>query len=102
MILRFSVNGVAMGQEGRADYPRTAVLDLYSPVHVNRIELIRNGEVLAAHPPRNHPDMPAYAQGQIEIPDDQPSGRPVDWYYVRVWLVNGERAWSSPVWLANA
>jgi hypothetical protein len=101
VILRFRVGGVEMGAEGTAPYPRQIELDLYSPLHVNRIELIRNAEVIAAHPPRNHPPMPAYAQGRIRMQDASPTGKPVDWYYVRVWMANGERAWSSPVWLAG-
>jgi hypothetical protein len=102
VILRVRAGDVRMGQEGACPHPRRLEVELFSPLHVNRVELIRNAELIAAHPPESHPPMPAYSQGSFGFDDPAPTGRPVDWYVVRVWMANGERAWSSPLWLANA
>ena len=34
--------------------------------------------------------------------EDEGDGNETDWYYLRVFESNGERAWSSPVWVEAA
>jgi hypothetical protein len=96
-VLRFQVNDLFMGQAGVVPFPRRVRVWLASPVVINQVELLRNNEVIHIFSPGGHPMMPAEVEGELEFVDERPTGRPEDFYYVRVTTRSGERAWASPV-----
>ncbi len=101
VILRFGVDELFMGEVGASPYPRRVWMEIYSAEEVNRIEVIKNGRMLAAIPPTPHPKKPNATQGIFSVEDSRPSRRKEDYYYLRIWLDNGERVWSTPVWVSN-
>jgi hypothetical protein len=61
---------------------------------ITRVDVIRNGQVVFSESPLNHEFV-------AEWFDHEPSGRATDYYYVAVRQSDGERAWSSPLWVAG-
>jgi hypothetical protein len=92
MLLDFSVSGVAMGGEGKAERPACrAAIHAVSPLE--RIEVLKDGEV-------------AYAEdadgldATVEWTDPEPSAGEHS-YYVHVIQADGQQAWASPVWVTT-
>ncbi len=94
IILSFKVSDLFMGEEGKHPYPRQIYLEVAGQDRIHKVEIIRNSETIHAESPH----QPRY-DWSINIEDDQPSDREVDYYYARVTQHNGEIAWSSPVWV---
>lgn len=90
LLLRTKVDGVPMGGEvpvtGNAS---TVEVRVVAGARVRRVELVRNGTVVAG----SEPDSPAlretFALPPLEVGT---------YVYARVWLDGGGMAWSSPVW----
>jgi len=100
-ILRVDVNDVPMGQIGTSPYPRQVRVFLAAPTEVNSVALVKNGEVIALDAGTTTALLRDSASPEITFIDETPSSRPEDHYYVRVTLSNGERLWSSPVWVRD-
>jgi hypothetical protein len=92
MVVRFTVNGEAMGREIRGGAPVRVRLSVEAPERIREVVLMKNA--------REHDFRPGRAaSGEWEWVDEGPSGRAADYYYPRVVLEDGETAWGSPVWV---
>ncbi len=90
VVLRFSVNGHPMGSEIRIDGERVLAVEASSECPLARIEIVRNGKVLAGRQP-----------GERTVTWEVKDGgeRATDWYYARLSRQDGQMAWSSPIWV---
>ncbi|MGH2354950.1 MAG: DUF3604 domain-containing protein [Chloroflexota bacterium] len=104
LLLDFRVNGAWMGAEAPAaaggGYEFQA--EILGPANVQRVELVVNGEVVQAF----SPDRPhAVLSGMVRAPGGAPANAGEGaaaasaYCYLRVLQADGNRAWSSPVWL---
>lgn len=94
VILMFSVCGAAMGQFASPASPsepkRMEVMIIGTDV-ITRVDVIKNDKVfVSAHPDREH------LACEFE---DHGLSQAGDFYYLRVYQADGNRAWSSPVWV---
>lgn len=62
---------------------------------ITRVDVVKNGQVVFSEAPSNH-------EFAAEWTDSAQSGRTTDYYYVCVRQSDGERAWSSPIWVASS
>lgn len=95
IILFFRVGNAPMGSEvtwARKDGGLPVALMTVGCDEIDTLEIIRNGEVVL----RQNPEDTVFAQLLVE--DEDPlEGE--SWYYARVTQKDGNRAWSSPVWV---
>jgi len=90
IILRFEVCGALMGQTVVAEGPRVVRIQAAAATPIARVEVIREGEVLAI----TCPNAPTIDWEMTDDGCDAPS-----YYYARITDAAGEMAWSSPVWV---
>ncbi|MHC4914430.1 MAG: DUF3604 domain-containing protein [Planctomycetota bacterium] len=90
ILLDFSVGPLPMGSAGRCARAvcRAAV---HAIGRIAALEVIGSGGVL-------HRREPGTLDAELVWTDPQPP-RPGEWYYLRVIQEDGQRAWSSPVWI---
>lgn len=94
MRLAFHVGHLMMGEEGSIDKPPAVHVDVLALAPVKWVTIVRNNEEILRYGgegPRtrlNHTDT--------GIPEGRTS-----WYYARVELMDGNMAWSSPVWVTT-
>lgn len=93
MIVDFRVNGQLMGATVRANHHRLRV-EALGTADISRIELLANGVVRRAFEPRR---QHAIVEDEWPAPADHPPG--VRYCYARIFQADGERAWTSPIWL---
>ena len=94
IILRFSLDGYAMGSEVAnwpVDRPRTLQVQVIGTDMVERVEIVRNLEVVYTHQGRSVSESFSWI-------DDSALMEGI-FYYLRVYQVDGARAWSSPIWV---
>ena len=92
--LEFSINGVSMGGEVTLEDPRAKRLLRITAAGekgIETVEIIKDNAVF--HSTTIHADT-----AELEIPDTEYS-RGTDFYYLRVTEVDGNQAWSSPIWV---
>ncbi len=92
-IVRFAVCGQPMGGEVTCEGPRSIALRVVGQSPIALVEIVRNGESIVALRP-----------GALEVDhegEDVGAGNG-DWYYARITHEDGERAWSSPVWVRRS
>ncbi|MCD6508026.1 CehA/McbA family metallohydrolase [Candidatus Poribacteria bacterium] len=89
IFLKFSADGSPMGSEVKANNEVHFLLEIASEVPIARIDLVKNGDDL-------HTEYPNVRELVRDFSDDPEDG---DWYYVRVTRIDGEMAWSSPIWI---
>ena len=95
ILLRFTVNGVAMGGEAPRSEASTIKIEATGTAPIRLIELIRNNQVI-------HHWQEVGESSHLEyldhtLPPDQDF-----YYYVRLTQADGQMAWSSPVWVAHS
>ncbi|NLO04205.1 MAG: CehA/McbA family metallohydrolase [candidate division WS1 bacterium] len=92
IVLDFRVNGAIMGSEIEkpADDINLIEADVTGTAPVDRIELVRDGEVICSKPCSGMTETLRVEEGCPEEPC---------FYYLRVFQTDGEMAWSSPVWV---
>ena len=93
MLVDFRVNGRLMGATVRADRYRLRV-EALGTADISRIELLENGVVRRSFEPRR---QHAIVEDEWPAPADHPPG--VHYCYARIFQADGERAWTSPIWL---
>ena len=93
ILLDFRVNDQIMGATVRADRYALRV-EALGTAEISRIELVENGEVRRTYTPRQQ-----HATVFDEWPASDAGLDEVRYCYARVFQADGERAWSSPVWL---
>jgi hypothetical protein len=92
--LEFSINSARMGSEIEIEAPRVARVIRAVAAGVNQIETI---EVIKDN--RVFHSQTVYGDSvEIEIADEEFS-RGTDFYYLRVKQIDGNMAWSSPIWV---
>lgn len=93
LILKFSINGHPMGSEIAAHGELSIRTEAYSDVPISRAELVRAGQ-----------EFQTLDAGEREVVweiSDVAESREPTWYYVRLTREDGERAWSSPIWVSG-
>ncbi len=90
--LGFAINGHVMGEEFKTDKPLTIELSAAGEQDVLRLEILKNNHVVWQKNVNG-------TSGTLTA-DDQPAQTAV-WYYGRVILSNGHRAWTSPIWVSK-
>lgn len=88
--LKFSINDRPMGSEIKTGGELTVKVDVASDLNIQRIELIKEGEVVQYSEPKNMQT----SWSSIETHPSSPT-----WYYVRITLDGEHLAWSSPIWI---
>lgn len=91
IVLDFGLNDLQIGAIGRTKEPRNLTAEISGTDTISRIEIIRNGEIIAT-------SSPGTLDASIDV-TDSPSGQTEDWYYLKVVQRDGEIAWSSPIWV---
>jgi hypothetical protein len=94
ILVEFEINGRPMGSELPACDTRRLRVGVYGTVSVERADVFKNGRVWQTIPGSEALDI------EREFVDDRPE-RPVDYYYLHVVQVDGEQAWSSPIWAGH-
>ena len=89
--LQFTINGYPMGSELKA-LERNLRIDCVGTGPLSRLEIVKNNQVI-----HRVEDSSFHCTFCLE---DAPS-KCEDFYYVRVIQVDGEMAWSSPIWVAK-
>ena len=91
IVLRFSVNGLPMGSEGKLHRAATIQVSAIGTNALKAVRIVRNGKIIhAVDPPGNTVDF--------EYEDRSGETAPA-YYYVDLVQDDGEKAISSPVWL---
>ena len=105
ILLWFQLNGRMMGEElatRDARLPREVEIWVAGTAELQRVELVRNNKVVYVY---SEGGTEAELHWRDEAPLDEISleggffEAPTTFYYVRVTQVNGEKAWSSPIWV---
>ena len=98
VLLEFSCNGADMGGElaQSLDQVRTLRVQVHAPVGVERIEIVRVDP--AAPVLVEAYGTPAWNPPALEWTDEDPLEGEV-FYYVRVFMLGEQIAWSSPIWV---
>jgi hypothetical protein len=94
ILLRFSVGNLRMGEEGTVSGARRVRVEAHGEEPLILIEIIKNGKVIGHWDP-----LRPLLDTVFEYEDTAGAERDVDYYYARVRQHDGERAWSSPVWV---
>ncbi len=88
LILRFSIDGHRMGSEVEAQDDMEFSIEAVSEVEISHVDLVRNGR-----------DYRVYEPSAKEFQSVSRVSHPAGCYYVRVTRIDGEMAWSSPIWV---
>ena len=91
IVLDFRANGQLMGQEITSESPPVFTADVVGTGPIERLELIRNDRLLLTE--RGDSDQVSL------VFTDETCPRGENYYYLRVSQVDGEFAWSSPIWV---
>ena len=94
ILVEFELNGQPMGSELTSNGARELKIGVYGTVSIDHVDIIKNNRIWESIPGDDALDI------ERELTDDQPE-RDTDYYYVHVVQVDGEQAWSSPVWVSR-
>ena len=88
--VEFSIDGNFMGSEIQTDQPVAISAYVIGKSDNVTVELLRNSQVI-------HTEKTDTGFVELDITDQHDSGSA--YYYLRITQDNGERAWSSPIWV---
>jgi hypothetical protein len=92
IVLRFSIGGHAMGSMFQAtEAPVDLAFEVYGTDAIDRVEVVRNLAVSETVRPEGASET---LDGRIEL-----AAGAAGVFYLRVFQKDGERAWSSPIWV---
>lgn len=94
----FRINGALMGSEIRTDTPPRIEARVMGTAPIRSVELVRSGYVHAGLQSQSGDGMTQISfsiKDEIIIPGES------HYYYLRVSQVDGNMAWSSPIWLSH-
>jgi hypothetical protein len=96
ILLDFRLNGRRMGEVVREEKPGKREIEVLAAgtVDLDRTEIVKNNEVV--HTQRGFGKV---LQLRWEDREHIRTGEHEDFYYVRVTQMDGNRAWSSPIWI---
>ena len=97
IILSFTLNGQPMGGilESRRNRPREIYAYIRGTDAIDRVEVVRNGEVVKTRRPRSRSEKDVCQLTWKDVTQLAENA----YYYIRAIQVDGERAWSSPIWV---
>jgi hypothetical protein len=95
ILLQFEVNGMPMGGEVSLCGSAEIKVEAAGTAPIQSVELIRDNKVI-------HHWQGSDEQVRLEYEDDMLSSGGNHYYYVRLTQVDGQMAWSSPVWTVPA
>lgn len=95
ILLQFEVNGAPMGDEVNLCEPAKIKVEAVGTAPIQSIELIRDNDIIHCWQGRDE-------QVRFEYEDDMLSSDRSHYYYVRLTQIDGQMAWSSPVWTVPA
>jgi hypothetical protein len=95
MIVEFRINGALMGSEITlpADHARELTITVHGSQPIREVQIVKNGKPW--HFLRGGEQVFSCALS------DEEAVTPCDSYYVRVVQIDGETAWTSPVWVSQ-
>jgi len=96
ILLRFSVGELRMGEEGAITGPRRVRVEARGEEPLILIEIVKNGRVIG-----RWDALRPLLDVVFDEEDAAGAERDVDYYYARVRQHDGERAWSSPIWVVS-
>jgi hypothetical protein len=96
IIVAFRIGAHPMGSIVKAEEcgPSPLIVQVAGTAPIDRVEVIRDLEIWRTL--RTSKDSPEKLDATIELPAER-SG----FYYLRVFQQNGQRAWTSPIWLES-
>ena len=96
ILLEFGIDGHPMGEEltsGAGE--RHISVKAHGTAAIESVEIIKNARTLRSRP----------GEGALDVEltfVDQEAERETDYYYVHVTQIDGEQAWSSPIWVTTS
>lgn len=91
--LNMTVNGLLVGEEGTVTHEPEIEIDAAGTAKIDLIELLRNEEIIQCFHGRAADEKRLFV-------DTEWNGDPA-WYRCRLTQADGERAWTSPIWVTN-
>ncbi len=107
IILRFWLNGCFMGEELQlqdAEEVKEIRVEVAAVGNLDTVEVIKNGEPIYRYNGHLTPGLGWWRDNGWEMETrvlDKEITNGTDYYYVRVIQLDGEMAWSSPIWVSN-
>lgn len=92
MWLKIKINSALMGQDVDVSNPPVIILTVCGTKKLESVELIKNGTVIAIR-------VPTYDRIKFAFEDKDLKKGDKAYYYVRATQFDGERGWSSPIWV---
>jgi len=92
MWIKIKVNSTLMGQETIVEESPVIIITVCGVSRVDSVELIKNGSVIVVK-------TPAFDRIKFAYKDEDLKSGEEAYYYVRVSQFDGERGWSSPIWV---
>ncbi len=93
-VLDFTLNDAWMGSAVRIDDAsarRRIHVEAYSPIRIEALEVIKNGERILYEPIDD-------LQFAVDLTDPEPAADG-DYYYARIRILHDQMLWSSPIWI---
>ena len=90
--IKIKINSTLMGQETDLTEPPIIIITVCGISQVESVELIKNGNVVAVR-------TPAEDRIKFAFKDEDLKNGENAYYYVRTTQFDGERGWSSPIWV---
>jgi hypothetical protein len=99
ILLDFRINGHRMGEVVQVESPGKRGLTVLAAgtANLDNLEILKNNRVV--HRQRGSGKV---ARFEWEDPADQRTAVREDFYYARVTQTDGNKAWSSPIWISSA
>jgi hypothetical protein len=92
IVLRFSVNGAAMGSDAPASEERQIVMEAWGTARIAKAQIVRDGALLEEQ-------SLGKDTCRLEIEDKAENADKPSFYYGRIVQDDGHLAVSSPVWV---
>jgi len=92
MWLKIKIDSALMGQELDVSSPPIIILTVCGTKKLESVELIKNGTVIAIR-------VPTYDRIKFAFEDKDLKKGDKAYYYIRATQFDGERGWSSPIWV---
>jgi len=92
MWMKITIQSVLMGQQTETSKPPLIIATVCGTDKLESVELIKNGEVIAIRVPRNDRIKFGYEDFDLKKGDNA-------YYYIRATQFDGERGWTSPIWI---
>ena len=92
MWLKIKINSALMGQDVDVSAPPVIILTVCGTKKLESVELIKNGTTIAIR-------VPTYDRIKFAFEDNDLKKGDKAYYYIRATQFDGERGWSSPIWV---